>query len=353
MGRITPIAPVTRAYIKLKPNCHVNELIRETGVSRAQIYRIWKEPLGKLKNTNLSKAKRGRPAKLKERDKRRLIRLTKKLRKEDPNWTVKRLMASAEVCDISRFLNSKGYFYLQSRKKELLSERDRKLRVSFSKPMLKDYEVDVWTKDIAFYLDGVGFVYKRNPRDQALAPRGRTWRMKSEGLLQGCTAKGQACGTGGKYVKVMAAISYGKGVICFERYEKMNGQTFANFIKKNFNAMVVAAGKNSRMWIQDGDPSQNSKLAIEAMESVNSELLSIPPRSPDINPIENFFSLVKKELHKDAVERNICSETIDEFEQRIVKVMNEIPIETIDNIIRSMNSRMHKIIALGGQRLKY
>ena len=82
----------------------------------------------------------------------------------------------------------------------------------------------------------------------------------------GCTSKGRKEGTGGKVLKLVVAISYGKGVIICEPYEKMTGAYFSNFIDRNFNTMFQTADKgNSRIWVQDGDPSQNSALAKSAM----------------------------------------------------------------------------------------
>ena len=219
--------------------------------------------------------------------------------------------------------------------------------------MLKKYHEDIWTKRVAFYLDGVGFVYKRNPKDQALAPGGRVWRAKHEGLIRGCTSKGRSCGTGGKYVKLIVAISYDKGVVCCQRYDKMNGEFFKNFLLDNFDKMVAAAGKVSRCWIQDGDPSQNSALALNAMRELNSELLSIPPRSPDINLIENLFGIAKRMLGQDAIDNNITVESIEAFENRIRRILNEIPVSTINSIIESMNKRMQLIVDCKGERLKY
>ena len=358
MARPRTISAETRAYIKYKKNSNVGELVKETAVSRSQIYNIWKESLGGKRERKDLKSVGGRSSKLSVRDKRKILRLVKTLRGQEPNWTIKRMMARADVKNVSRrtvsrFLNKEGYNYLQARKKGLLSERDKKTRVKFAKKMLREHHFGVWINEIAFYLDGAGFVYKRNPLDQSLAPRGRVWRTKSEGLLRGCTAKGQACGTGGKHVKMVVAISHGKGVVCAQRYEKMNGAFFARFLIENFDKMVEAAGKSSRMWIQDGDPSQNSKLAKEAMKQVNSQLLPIPPRSPDINPIENFFGIVKQALHRDALERQINVEMMDQFESRIERTMNEVPTATIDKIIESMNKRMKIITECKGERTKY
>ena len=97
---------------------------------------------------------------------------------------------------------------------------------------------------------------ERNPLDQACAPKARVWRKKSEGLAPGCIAKGHKEGTGGKVLRMIVAISYNKGVICCEPYEKMNGRYFAAFIDDHFDRLFAAADKGcTRVFLQDGDPS--------------------------------------------------------------------------------------------------
>ena len=43
------------------------------------------------------------------------------------------------------------------------------------------------------------------------------------------------------------------------------------------------------MFLQDGDPSQNSKLSKQALKSIGTTKFDIAPRSPDLNPIENVY----------------------------------------------------------------
>jgi len=149
-------------------------------------------------------------------------------------------------------------------------------------------------------------------------PKGDSGEKKSEGLTQGCLAKGSKVGTGGKVAKMMIAISHGKAVVICETYEKMNVQYFASFIDRHFDAMFERSGKRStRLWLQDGDPSRNSKTARGAMGRCNSELLKIPPCSTDLNPIENTFNIVSKKLEKDALEGGITRESYEEFCDRV------------------------------------
>ena len=99
----------------------------------------------------------------------------------------------------------------------------------------RTYCNDFFMNDICFYLDGVSFYHKYNPLDNARAPKGKIWRKRKEGLS--VTAKGTHVGSGGRVVKMIVAISYGKGVIYCEQYEKLDGNYYAGFIRRYFQDM--------------------------------------------------------------------------------------------------------------------
>ena len=152
------------------------------------------------------------------------------------------------------FLNQCGYHYLQSREKGLLSELDFKKRVKIARDMLTNYDSSVWKTEIAFYLDCTSFVHKTNPANQTKAPGSCEWRKYKEGLKRGCTAK--CAKVGHKSAHFVVAISYKKGVICYEEYEKMNGKHFASFAKNNFaDIFSCSINPKGKLFIQDGDPS--------------------------------------------------------------------------------------------------
>ena len=263
-------------------------------------------------HANVTYKRRGTPRKLSSREERHLIRALDKLRRTEGNFTVKRLMNEANISEsnasvhtVARFLNSKGYFYLQARKKGLLTNNDKNLRLAFAKKVREEYNKELWTQKIPFYLDGVASAHKTNPLDQARAPTGRIYRKKS-GLNQYCTGKGSKVGSGGKTLKYLVAISYNVGVILFEEYEHMTGNFFASFIGQTFEQMFVESKKgDTRLFIQDNDPSQNSAVAKIALQRVSAQLLKIPPRSPDLNPIENMFKSVSDDLHDSAIEKQL------------------------------------------------
>jgi len=302
----------------------------------------------------------GRPSKITERDKRQLVRTLHRLRQVDGSCTSKSIQLNAGLSirvanrTVRRHLNLLGYKYRQTRRKGILKKKDLLLRVKFAKMMMADWSEDVWREDICFYLDGSSFAHKVNPHDEARAPVARVWRKKSEGLSFSCTSKGKKAGIGGKSAHFIVCICYGKGVIFCEQYDKMNGAFFAHFMRRNFKDILSkSCNPNGHLFLQDGDPSQNSKVAKIEMNKVNAVVMAIPPRSPDLNPIENVFHVLQKKLGNDAIDQNITHETFVQFSERVKDTMLRFPSSTIDNIINSMPKRLREIVKRRGERLRY
>ena len=179
----------------------------------------------------------------------------------------------------SRYLNEEGYSYLQARKKGLLSENDRKLRLRFAREMKRKVRQnpDFWTNEVAFFLDGVSFIHKYNPQSSASRSKARVWRRKGESLK--FTSKASNNLAGGRRLHVLVSIAYGNGVILKVPYEKMSWEFFGLFIRRNFNLAFAQAGPKTngrRLFVMDNDPSQRSKAAAKALEDIEAELLEIP-----------------------------------------------------------------------------
>ena len=70
------------------------------------------------------------------------------------------------------------------------------------------------------------------------------------------------------------------------------------------------------------------------MDRANCQLLKIPPRSPDLNPIENIFKLVSDALRKQAITSRITTETYEQFKDRVISTIKSIPssgVASFDN----------------------
>ena len=98
---------------------------------------------------------------------------------------------------------------------------------------------------------------------------------------------------------------------------------------------------------------QNAAVARREWKKMDAALSKIPPRSPELNPIENFFNLVSIRLAHEAIEKEIKKKGFNEFCNRVTKCMLGFDRRQTDAIIDTMNKRLEMIIALKGQPLKY
>ena len=89
------------------------------------------------------------------------------------------------------------------------------------------------------------------------------------------------------------------------------------------------------------------------MARCHCEPLKIPPRSPDLNPIENIFHIASKKLEKNTLNEGIAHGSYEEFCDRVQRTISGISLELIDKTIQSMSGRITGRIQNNGERLKY
>lgn len=365
---VSKLSPVQKAYAILlrdEGGYTFREIARKCRMSKSSAHRLWqyRQKYVNRCNSRQVERKRGPKRRLGERERRLIERTMKRMRATNCNFTVMTLVREAGIDPtiahrrtFTRYLNNWGYHFLQSRKKGLLSDKDKELRLRHARTMKRVLQVypDFYTDHIAFYLDGVSFVHKFNPMSEAAKPKARVWRKKGEGLT--VTAKGSKELAGGRRLHLMVAVAHGKGVILCEPYEKLNGEFFANFIQAHFKLTLAKAGpkvNGQRLLVMDNDPSQTSRRAMKALHGIEAELHRLPSRSQDLNPPENVFHFVKKRLEKEALENNITRESFEAFTERVLRCFHEMDIHMIDKTIESLPHRIDAIIRLAGGRTKY
>ena len=133
------------------------------------------------------------------------------------------------------------------------------------------------------------------------------------------TTKCGRTGSGGRKAHFIVVISFNTEVILCE-FGKISGEIFADFIHKHFKeAFKKSNNPKDKLFLQDGDPSQNSRKANNAMYKMGATKFSVPAQSPDLNPIENVFNYVTAKLHEESLNRNITFENFEEYSARVKK----------------------------------
>ena len=104
-----------------------------------------------------------------------------------------------------------------------------------------------------------------------------------------------------------------------------------------------------RKWklMQDGATAHTSKLTMDYLNSYVDVLESWPSGSPDLNPIENLWAIIKKRI-EDKKPGNL-----KELRKWIIETWNSIDQQTINNLIDSMDNRLNEVVKANGWRTRY
>ena len=295
---------------------------------KATVYKHAQKPLeGELVEDKRIASGIGRPSKLSRLDGRNIEKAIRTLREREGQFNSKRVGTEAGLdgkCSnrtVRRCMNRKGYHYLNARKKGQLSKEDEQRRLKWARENVKNgIKQSFWSYGVSIYMDAVGFIYKKNALNQARAPKGKVWRKISEGLTRNCTGKLNKAGT--RQVKFMVGISYNRGVVLCESYENLNGKKCSKMFDQCLpQAFQLSVNPTDKKYLQDGCPVQNSKVAMQILEDIGAELVPIPPRSPDLNPIENLFAQLGKQVELDSIAKKITNQTFEEFEARVRQII--------------------------------
>lgn len=100
---------------------------------------------------------------------------------------------------------------------------------------------------------------------------------------------------------------------------------------------------------QDGDPKHTAKIVKKWLDEPKFQKLMWPAQSPDLNPIENVWSLVKRQLglHERA------PKNMAELMERVRDEWTNIPRETIQHMVESMPRRIASVKKNKGLWTKY
>lgn len=134
-------------------------------------------------------------------------------------------------------------------------------------------------------------------------------------------------------------------------FHKIDG-TMDRFMYKNIleTKMIPHAEWNMPLrWVfqHDNDPKHTSKVVKDFIEENGIQVLDWPAQSPDLNPIENLFGILKKSVSgKRFKNRN-------ELFQGLKAEWKRVPESVLNNLIESMPRRCAEVIKNKGSYTKY
>ena len=266
-----------------------------------------------------------------ERDLRKIKIAAKKM----PLHSSKTIFESAGVASVSRETRCrilrKVAKVKKPKAKPILTKRHKMQRMVWAKKYLKqDFSKVIFTDECRASLDG------------------------PDGWSKGWIVEGQDIPfrlrrqQGGGGVMFWAAIVGNSLVGPFRVADgvKMNSQSYTEFLDANFFPWYESKTmdfQESCVFMQDNAPSHASRFtkAYLAGKNISGErLMDWPPSSPDLNCIENLWSIVKKEIYRG----NKQYTSKDDLWKVISEACKNIKRSVISNLTSSMDDRLVRVL---------
>lgn len=237
---------------------------------------------------------------------------------------VTKLNGAVSRSTLSRHLKSLGYKNTIPKAAPMLTEVQKKKRLKWAKKHLNDN----WSK--TFFTDETAFQLFRNTVGQ--------WYK----------GKKPICRVPKNRTKIFAWGGFSKtgkvSLFCFKGI--MTGEFYVGILEKRIAEIKSLMGKRWRFQ-QDNDPKHTSGVAKSYLESYVPKVLEWPANSPDLNPIENIWGIVKTNVEKRK------PQNLGDLESFLVEEWDAVPETTLKNAVQSMRKRCELVIENNGDHIDY
>jgi transposase len=222
---------------------------------------------------------------------------------------------------IWRRLKDDKYIYGNYLKKPELKEEHKIARVEWAKKYTDfDWSKVLFSDEATIYLNSVGKCwYKIGQR--------KVFRTSKKIIKR----------------NIWAFINLSVGVGDYNIFnENLNADIYENILAEH----LVVSYKDELFYQQDNHSVHKSKKITQFMKDNNISVIDWPAYSPDINPIENLWSIIKRKLKEKTL-------TKENFDASIKETIDNIDLSIIYNMISNMHVRLQKIIDSGGDIIDY
>jgi len=304
------------------------EISRKTGISCSTVsYNIRKlKALGSLNHVGGNGRKRSITASA-ARTVGQLIRREKQTSAAEISVELRmRRNLAVSVSTVRRHLRRKGYKSCLPKKKPMLTDQQRHRRLQWAMA----HKDDDWRRTV-FSDESSIQLFRNTVRCWTKNPRIEIKRVPKNRTK----------------IFVWGAIS-SKGVIglCLFR-GIMDSARYIDILKKN---LLPATGRifgNNWRFQHDNDPKHTARMTKRFLDETVPMVIDWPANSPDLNPIENIWGLLKHRVEKRR------PKSIDELERFFMDEWSMLDQKMINNFLKSMKSRCEGVIRNNGNHLDF
>lgn len=303
---------------------------------------VWKIRKTHLPDLNLSLG--GRPQKLSPQDKHYCIRAVTSGKLKTAVSVKQELETNLNInvdeSTIRRALKDAGLQAMKKEKKPKLSDKNIKERLKFAKQhkdwTLEDWKHVIWsdeTKINRFCSDGYSWCWVNDTSN--LQEHQISQTVKHGGgsiMIWGCMT---ACGLG--YMQQI------EGTLNQDKYIEILEDCLLKTIR------LYKLKSKDIIFQQDNDPKHKAERVQEWLSKRSFEVLEWPAQSPDINPIEHLWAMIKRKLNEYEQPPN----GMIQLWERVKFIWKNIDEDFCIKLIESMPSRIQAVLKAKGKWTTY
>jgi DDE superfamily endonuclease/Transposase len=242
----------------------------------------------------------------------------------------------ASPMTVRRAFKEAGLGSIEKKPKPMLSAKNIKARLEFAN-LHKDWTVDDWKR----------VIWSDETKINRFCSDGRAWAWIFDGQkLQPHHVKQTVKHGGGSLMVWGCMTAKGPGFMC--RIDgTMTKDVYLEILQDELQQTIEYYGLNSDRVIfqHDNDPKHTALLVRGWIEHQPFQTLKWPAQSPDLNPIETLWAVLKGRLN--GYER--APKGMIELWERIEEVWNEIKPETCMKLIESIPKRIQDVLDANGR----
>lgn len=295
----------------------------------------------KLSGSTENCPRSGRPKKMTERDNRHLVNDVKKNRHASLQDITNNTALEVSLSTIRHTLHEHGLNSRIAAKKPFINNVNKAKRLAFAykhqKMTINDWKNILWTDESSFEIG-------KNSRQV------RTWRLPSERFHSSCLTP--SFKSGRQTVMIWGCFMWGKrGPLVVLPKGSINGAKYIEVMEEAMLDFWMEQSEERGYVIiqEDNAPIHTCKQAKQWRESRDMVSLTWPPNSPDLNPIEHVWYLIKGIIQK----MNPRPTTLPSLKDAIKKAWDEYDLDTMNRLVESMPDRITAVIKAHGGNTKY
>lgn len=241
---------------------------------------------------------------------------------------------------IRRALRQAGLKAKEKVAKPMLSATNIRKRLAFAKAH-KHWTVEDWKR----------VIFSDETKINRFQSDGRSWTWFRDGeSLQARHVK-QTVKHGGGNIMLWGCMGpKGPGVV-YEVVGRMNQEQYKQILSGPLmmSLQKFLVDQSNIVFQHDNDPKHTAKSVKKWLQDNEFTVLEWPPQSPDLNPIENLWAIVKRRLNQYPTPPS----GMNELWERASDVFVSITAEDCRKLYESMPRRMAAVIRAKGRWTKY